>query len=194
MPIEVVTHLDDGVLRGHFEDAGQPLDQARVFAALGGRAVRRQLTSALAAAPFEAFFWECAPAARHLRGRFAFVVIDSPALARVTADPEPFAAHFAGGGTPTIRTFGNLGGRSLLIAPSDIGPAGAHLARFVRQGPPDLVDALWSAVPAAVDRWFATGARRLWLSTSGLGVHWLHLRLDPRPKYYTWAPFRDMTG
>jgi hypothetical protein len=31
----------------------------------------------------------------------------------------------------------------------------------------------------------------LWISTSGLGVYWLHVRLDARPKYYTYAPFRQ---
>jgi hypothetical protein len=33
-------------------------------------------------------------------------------------------------------------------------------------------------------------ARPLWLSTSGLGVAWLHVRLDSRPKYYSYAPYR----
>jgi hypothetical protein len=32
--------------------------------------------------------------------------------------------------------------------------------------------------------------RPLWVSTSGLGVSWLHLRFDRRPKYYTHAPYR----
>jgi hypothetical protein len=27
-------------------------------------------------------------------------------------------------------------------------------------------------------------ASPLWLSTAGMGVSWLHLRLDSRPKYY----------
>ena len=30
----------------------------------------------------------------------------------------------------------------------------------------------------------------LWLSTAGLGVYWLHLRLDTRPKYYSFQPYR----
>jgi hypothetical protein len=34
----------------------------------------------------------------------------------------------------------------------------------------------------------------LWLSTSGLGVAWLHVRLDERPKYYTHAPYRTHAG
>ena len=29
-----------------------------------------------------------------------------------------------------------------------------------------------------------------WVSTSGLGVSWLHIRIDTRPKYYSYAPFR----
>lgn len=31
----------------------------------------------------------------------------------------------------------------------------------------------------------------LWVSTSGLGVSWLHVRLDSRPKYYTYAPYKQ---
>jgi hypothetical protein len=34
------------------------------------------------------------------------------------------------------------------------------------------------------------GVRPVWLSTAGAGVPWLHLRLDDRPRYYGFAPFR----
>lgn len=188
MSIRIVTEEQDRALHAHLEGAVGPLDFAEAMFALGRPEVRRLLTEALAAAPFEAFFWECAPVTPSLGQRFEFVLVDSPTLARVRADPGPFADQL--GGPSEIRTFPNLGGRSLLIAPGEFGADGAHLARFVRHGPAALVDALWQAVPPAVERWFAAGAERLWLSTSGLGVHWLHLRLDPRPKYYTWAPFR----
>ena len=30
----------------------------------------------------------------------------------------------------------------------------------------------------------------LWLSTLGLGVAWVHIRLDRTPKYYQYAPDR----
>jgi len=29
-----------------------------------------------------------------------------------------------------------------------------------------------------------------WLSTAGGGVAWLHVRLDTRPKYYRYNPYR----
>ena len=33
---------------------------------------------------------------------------------------------------------------------------------------------------------------KVWLSTSGLGVYWLHVRLDSRPKYYQFKEFAVM--
>ena len=30
----------------------------------------------------------------------------------------------------------------------------------------------------------------LWLSTCGTGVYWLHVRLDSRPKYYSYQEYK----
>jgi len=35
------------------------------------------------------------------------------------------------------------------------------------------------------------GDRVVWLSTAGAGVPWLHVRLDDRPKYYHYGPYRQ---
>ena len=37
------------------------------------------------------------------------------------------------------------------------------------------------------------GTKPVWLSTAGAGVSWLHVRLDDRPKYYGYAPYRQAT-
>jgi hypothetical protein len=37
------------------------------------------------------------------------------------------------------------------------------------------------------------GEQPLWLSTAGTGIFWLHVRLDSRPKYYTYQPYREST-
>ncbi len=34
------------------------------------------------------------------------------------------------------------------------------------------------------------GHTPLWLSTAGGGVAWLHVRLDSRPKYYGYSPYK----
>ena len=33
------------------------------------------------------------------------------------------------------------------------------------------------------------GAMPTWLSTAGMGVSWLHVRLDSQPKYYGFAAY-----
>ena len=69
---------------------------------------------------------------------------------------------------------------------------GAHFASFLRGGSREQTHELLRAVGAAVDARMSEvddGARPLWVSTSGSGVSWLHVRLDERPKYYTFQPY-----
>jgi hypothetical protein len=82
----------------------------------------------------------------------------------------------------------------MLVAPAPLGPPGAyaHLATFARGAPPEQQQALWQTVGAAVARRLSPAP--LWLSTSGLGVAWLHVRLDKQPKYYTYPPYRSPPG
>ena len=47
---------------------------------------------------------------------------------------------------------------------------------------------LWAAVGVAVKE--ALGEQPLWVSTSGLGVYWLHVRLDSSPKYFQHTPYK----
>lgn len=168
-------------------EGGHAVSWRRVAAGLrASPEVRALLSRAVADAPYEALFFETVPvSAATADDDFAFVLVDSPSLARVTADSGPFARRLGEG----IATFANLGGDAVLVVPPATGDY-PHLAAFVRTAPADLVEALWQAVGAAVERWWAERARRVWVSTSGLGVYWLHVRLDSRPKYYTYAPFK----
>lgn len=148
----------------------------------------------LAAAPFPAYFWETPPlTTATVEQPFACVLVDSPALAGVQPDPSDFKSHFAAvAAAESIAAFSNLGADAFLIAPCPWAPLSAyrHLAAFARLAPAAQQQALWRAVGAAVEQRLAS--RPLWLSTSGLGVHWLHVRLDTRPKYYTFAPYRQL--
>lgn len=69
-----------------------------------------------------------------------------------------------------------------------------HLASFLRGAPSEQVHTLWQRVGMELEaRLVAQGARDIptWTSTSGLGVSWLHVRLDSRPKYYQYRPFKQ---
>lgn len=142
-------------------------------------------TALLAEAPYAAFFWETPPVTDATADRaFEFILRDAPALARMTPEPAAFAREIAG---RRAAAFPNLGGDALLVAP---GPSGdyPHLAAFARSAPRNLQHAFWGCVGESVAAHLS--ARPLWVSTSGLGVAWLHVRLDTRPKYYTHAPYR----
>lgn len=149
------------------------------------------LSGWLAALPYVAFRWECAPfAAGALNRPFEFVVLDAPSLA-IPADPHPFAAHLARADAGSVITFENLSRDALLVAPRARATANiyASLAPFVRGAPASQVRALWLAVAEALR--LRLGPAPVWLSTAGDGVAWLHVRLDRRPKYFAWADYRN---
>jgi hypothetical protein len=155
--------------------------------------IRGFFTALLADAPYPAYFFETPPVTVAGAGRaFEFVLADSPALAALAPAPAAFADRFAPG--QTVAAFANLSGDATLVAPAPQGPldAYAHLAAFARRAPAPQHHALWQAVGDAVAQ--RLSAAPLWLSTSGLGVPWLHVRLDTRPKYYTYGPYRRDRG
>lgn len=171
------------------------MSRGEALAALAADAEFGELVIAeIAAAPFAALLWETPPVSRGTVDRpFECVLVDAPALASVRPEPEVFANAFAGARDEAI-VFPNLSGDALLVAPTpnSARDAGAHLATFLRHASANrrqaLVEAIARAALAALDD------EPLWISTSGLGVAWLHVRLDRRPKYYTYAPYRSVSA
>ncbi|MCA9710912.1 MAG: hypothetical protein KDK70_34040 [Myxococcales bacterium] len=151
--------------------------------------VRALLTHALAQSPHDAYFWECRPYADG-DPAFEFVLVPTTAFGRMTASPEAFEDHFYDG--CLVGRFDSLGGDARLVAPAPVGrrDIALHLASFVRHASKDQIDAMWIAVGEEISAWKSTRQTTLWLSTSGLGVPWLHVRLDARPKYYTHDEYR----
>jgi hypothetical protein len=156
----------------------------------GSAAFRQAFTGLLAAAPFEAFRWETPGiTAGDTQSGFEFVLVDSPELA-TPPDPQPFEDHFRDAGGASVICFRNLGGDAQLVVPCPLADEQtcAHLATFVRTAPETQRHALWVEVSLAMSS--RLGARPVWLSSAGGGVAWLHLRLDDRPKYYAYRPYR----
>ncbi|MAT97111.1 MAG: hypothetical protein CL608_08215 [Anaerolineaceae bacterium] len=147
----------------------------------------------LADAPFAAYFWETPPITKETLIRpFEFVLVNAPQLAKVPAQRHAFASYFSADPVPDpVVDFPNLGGDAHLIVPCPQAPADqfAHLAIFCRSASLVQQHQFWQRVGTAVQN--QVGERPLWVSTSGLGVYWLHVRLDSRPKYYTFGPYRE---
>ncbi|QDT47015.1 hypothetical protein Pan258_10420 [Symmachiella dynata] len=145
----------------------------------------------LAECPYTAFRWETPVVSVATMGRdFEFVAVDSPELAR-RVDTNTFAEKCQTFGTDSVATFPNLGGDAVLVVPCEISAPDAygHLASFVRDAPSEQRQAFWGAVGEAMQvQW---KLRPVWLSTAGMGVAWVHVRLDSRPKYYAHASYRN---
>lgn len=185
--------LKDGrVRRISIARDASPMSYAQVIAGWkNDRKFRTFYISLLADAPFDAMFWEAPPITRASIDRpYEFVLANSPALATATPDTDAFAAAFsAAPHDECVVTFENLGGDALLVAPCPTGPASVypHLASFMRDAPKAQRHELFVKLASAIERRICD--KPLWVSTSGLGVYWLHIRLDARPKYYTFQPY-----
>lgn len=153
-------------------------------------AFRSFFIALLADAPFSAFRWETpALTAASAQRPFEFVLLDSPGLA-ANPDPQAFAERFAAG--ETVVSFANLGKDAILVVPCPDGPLSAygHIAAFMRHAPEPQKHALWALVGKVMQE--QLGEAPIWLSTAGAGVAWLHVRLDNRPKYYGFGPYKDL--
>jgi hypothetical protein len=77
-----------------------------------------------------------------------------------------------------------------LVSPLPIAPgANAHIAPFVRGAPRSQQRELLAlTADLALGR---LSDSPTWISTSGTGVHWLHVRIENRPVYFTYHPYKE---
>jgi len=98
-----------------------------------------------------------------------------------------------------VCAFPNLGKDATLISPlpqSGINDATySHLTSFLRTAPPEQITQFWKLCAKTYIDELKHKHERIneyvgtWFSTNGMGVAWLHLRLDSFPKYYSYEPF-----
>lgn len=123
---------------------------------------------------------------------FTFALVNGPELShfeKTGAEKDAFKEHF-----DTEKegvAFYNFGKDARLVAPcpnsNSIGHY-SHLAKFVRKGRKEQVDALFVLVAEEYLKALRQSPfKTVWLSTSGLGIGWLHFRIDYLPKYYIYG-------
>ena len=175
-----------GVLCAQLYSGTEPLNLSSVIDGWRSNPEFRSFwASSLCDIPFEAYCWEMPPLTRAVLNRpFECVFVESLMHAALTPDSESFAEHFTPAASASgVAIFESFRRDSLLLAPYPHAALDAytHLATFMRKAPSTQIDQIWCAVSQAVDS--RLGERPIWLSTAGLGVSWLHIRVDSRPKY-----------
>jgi len=95
----------------------------------------------------------------------------------------------------TVLAFQNISGDGNLIAPVPLEKSYAdcgHVMDYLlsENEPVDRkVDLLQEVAKSALSMYETSD--RVYVSTSGLGVPWLHFRVFPSPKYYVWKEYDD---
>jgi hypothetical protein len=147
----------------------------------------------------DAYFFECIPVSRKTLDEtpFEFVLIPATALDGVAADHTPFDEYLSSPAASSshVISFLNLGKDAMLIVPRPVTSAShyAHLSEFIRTAPRQQTNLLWQRVAEGARKQLDAHTdddKKLWISTSGMGVYWLHIRLDSVPKYYNWVPYK----
>ena len=187
--------LQPGCVRTRLHAGGKALSYAETLERwIEDESFRDWFSQLLVHAPFEAYCWETPAVARStLDQPFEWVLLDVPALGSLPPEPgafaEPFSRCKAG---ERVAGFSNLGRDAFLVAPLPIDAESpySHLASFIRSAPRSQSHSLWQTVAIAIRQHL--GDAPLWVSTAGLGVSWLHIRLDTRPKYYRFRPYRSL--
>ena len=91
-------------------------------------------------------------------------------------------------------SFPNLGNDAILVVPChslDLLDVYTHLANFIRMGREEQIRSFLLETSRQMKQRLAKKkGKKVYLSTCGLGIFWLHMRLDSAPKYYTYRPYK----
>ncbi|WP_340106139.1 DUF6940 family protein [Rhodohalobacter sp. 8-1] len=145
----------------------------------------------LADSEFDAFFWENKPVTeQNLDKDYECTLVESGLLSRVSPDTATFDSYFED--DSDVVQFPNLGDDAQLIVPCPITDDSVYtqIGNFVREAPDHQVQNLWKQVGKEMLNSVQKEPR--WLSTSGLGVYWLHVRIDSVPKYYQTEEYKTV--
>jgi hypothetical protein len=153
---------------------------------------RQFFSNLLIDCPLEAFTWEAAPVCgRTVEQNFECVVIKSNRLAARRASPAPFSSKFQDT-EQSVVTFLNYDHDALLVVPRPLTPPKAiysHLKSFLTGALKTQQHDFWITLSQAITERLTI--KPLWVSTSKVGVRWLHARVDFVPKHYRHAAYRD---
>jgi len=181
------------------ESSNVSFDEAMSLLASGDLSdfITQNIVSEASSKGWRAVFWECIPTTADIfhRTPFEFVLLEAPGLTTVTADPNTFKEQFESeeNTEKVVVVFSNLGKDSHLVVPKPNGKKFPHILAFLHEGSREQQRELWRMVGLEYRKQVVSaGGAKKWLSTSGMGVYWLHVRIDCRPKYYNYKEYKNM--
>lgn len=189
-PFEIES-TEESLKFGILQD-GSPLSNKEFLELLrDSQPFRKFYNAFLADLEYDAFFWENRPLTNQtMENDYECNIINSDFLAGCSSDSHTFRQYFDD--NKKVVTFPNLGNDAELIVPCPENQDSiyTHIGCFVRQANSDQIDDFWRITGDETLK--SIGSTPKWLSTSGLGVFWLHVRIDTVPKYYQTEEYKKV--
>jgi len=133
---------------------------------------------------YQAFYWEH-PAIKKefLEKKYECILQRSRPLEYLPCDENAFKEYIHVKGQ--VSDFINIGKDARLIVPTKRTDKEIynHMGKFIRLAEREQVIEVFKRVGIAIFEEIEK-QKLIWLNTAGLGVIWLHIRMDTRPKYY----------
>jgi hypothetical protein len=131
------------------------------------------------------------------------VVIKSEALSNITEDSSGFEEYLAENNysdKPAFISFpnkpgGNKPSDAILVIPSFVDRYDKkhydfkNISTFTKNASEKQQQDFWQGVAQSLSEELAKNDTPRWLNTHGLGVKYLHVRIDEKPKYYNYPEY-----
>ncbi len=142
---------------------------------------------------FDQFYWEHPALTEEIvHLPYECMLVKTDHFNHRTVDTTSFSAYLQR--DESVAVFDNLGRNARLVVPTlkSHEENYKHFGAFLNFAPTIQISDLFNAVACSILEELHKG-KTIWLSTAGLGVIWLHIRLDTVPKYYKTKTYKDAT-
>lgn len=141
---------------------------------------------------YSGLFWEHPPLTLiDLNQDYECIIYRTHAFDKKSVDEDAFKDFISS--NHLITSFPNLGKNAMLIAPTKQNEAACykHFGIFLQQAGKEQILALFQEIGKLTLEQI-NEKEQIWLNTSGMGVFWLHIRLDTIPKYYKTKRYKEI--
>ncbi len=140
---------------------------------------------------FPAFYWEHPAVNEELLGKkYECIVQRSKPLETLPINENAFRSFIHN--DQGVADFMNLGKDARLVIPTKKTDKEIynHMSKFLEFGDNEQIIAVFRRIGSVVLEEIQK-QKLIWLNTAGLGIIWLHVRMDTRPKYYKTSRYRN---
>jgi hypothetical protein len=138
------------------------------------------------------FFYETSPITKDMKEKYQALFIECDSLEQIDEDYSSFNQHIEKAEDQNVTSFYNLSKSAYLIIPIPRkNKQFTTIKDFIDNASERQQKNFWKEVAKSIVMMLEKHDK-VWVSTHGLGVPYLHIRIDTNPKYYQSKIFKKM--